>query len=160
MFKLFDDSFNDSFLKVYFQSLLLLERRLRIVTNNALTLREVMILSIIDRLAETKRNTSGNIALYLQVSPPVISTSIKTLIKKGYVVKRINHDDNRYFYLDLTEKGKESNKKSLQFNSKIIQKIIGNLSPFDLKSIYKLFKTTEQIIDKENKSLDIEEKNS
>ena len=158
MFKLFDDSFNDSFIKVYFQSLLLLERRLRIVTNNALTLREVMVLSIIDRLAKTKRNTSGNIALYLQVSPPVISTSIKTLIKKGYVIKRINHDDNRYFYLDLTEKGKESNKKSLQFNSKIIQKIIGNLSPFDLKGIYKLFKTTEQIIDEENKSLDIEEK--
>jgi len=160
MFKLFDDSFNDSFIKVYFQSLLLLERRLRIVTNNALTLREVMVLSIIDRLAKTKRNTSGNIALYLQVSPPVISTSIKTLIKKGYVIKRINHDDNRYFYLDLTEKGKESNKNSLQFNSKIIQKIIGNLSPFDLKGIYKLFKTTEQIIDQENKSLDIEEKNS
>lgn len=158
MFKLFDDSFNDSFIKVYFQSLLLLERRLRIVTNNALTLREVMVLSIIDRLSKTKRNTSGNIALYLQVSPPVISTSIKTLIKKGYVIKRINHDDNRYFYLDLTEKGKESNKKSLQFNSKIIQKIIGNLSPFDLKGIYKLFKTTEQIIDEENKSLDIEEK--
>jgi DNA-binding MarR family transcriptional regulator len=158
MFKLFDDSFNDSFIKVYFQSLLLLERRLRIITNNALTLREVMVLSIIDRLSKTKRNTSGNIALYLQVSPPVISTSIKTLIKKGYVVKRINHDDNRYFYLDLTEKGKESNKKSLQYNSKIIQKIIGNLSPFDLKGIYKLFKTTEQIIDEENKSLDIEEK--
>ena len=158
MFKLFDDSFNDSFIKVYFQSLLLLERRLRIVTNNALTLREVMVLSIIDRLAKTKRNTSGNIALYLQVSPPVISTSIKTLVKKGYVVKRINHDDNRYFYLDLTEKGKESNKNSLQFNSKLIQKIIGTLSPFDLKGIYKLFKTTEQIIDEENKSLDIEEK--
>jgi DNA-binding MarR family transcriptional regulator len=83
MFKLFDDSFNDSFIKVYFQSLLLLERRLRIVTNNALTLREVMVLSIIDRLAKTKRNTSGNIALYLHVSPPVISTSIKTLVKKG-----------------------------------------------------------------------------
>jgi hypothetical protein len=55
MFKLFDDSFNDSFIKVYFQSLLLLERRLRIITNNALTLREVMVLSIIDRLAKTKK---------------------------------------------------------------------------------------------------------
>jgi hypothetical protein len=55
MFKLFGDSFNDSFIKVYFQSLLLLERRLRIITNNALTLREVMVLSIIDRLAKTKK---------------------------------------------------------------------------------------------------------
>lgn len=158
MFKLFDNSFNDSFIKIYFQSLLLLERRLRIMTNNALTLREVMVLSIIDRLAKTKRNTSGNIASYLQVSPPVISTAIKTLVRKGYVTKRINHDDNRFFYLDLTEKGNESNKKSIEFNGHIMKKVVGNLSPFDIKGIYKLFKSIELIIDEENKVLDEEEK--
>lgn len=157
MFKLFDDSFNDSFIKIFFQSLLLLERRLRVVTHNTLTLREVMILSIIERLAKTKRNTSGNIAAYLQVSPPVISTSIKTLIKKGYIIKRINHDDNRFFYLDLTDKGKDSNRKSVDFNTQIMKKITGNLSPFDIKGIFKLFKSIELIIDEENKVLDEEE---
>jgi DNA-binding MarR family transcriptional regulator len=158
MFKIFEDSFNDSFLKFYFQALLLLERRLRIKTNNALTLREVMVLGIIERLAKTKKNTASNIASYLQVSPPVISTSIKSLIRKGYLIKKINHEDNRFFFLELSEKGHASNKNSHEFHSSISQKVMRNIGPLDLKGVYKLFKAAEEAIDQENKLLDQIEK--
>jgi DNA-binding MarR family transcriptional regulator len=98
MFKLFSDSVNENFLKFYFQALMLLERRLRMKTHGNLTLREVMVIAIIDRLAKTKKNTHTNVVKYLQVSAPVISTTIKSLIRKGYLVKRINNEDNRFFF--------------------------------------------------------------
>ena len=159
MFKLFEDSFNDSFLKFYFQALLLLERRLRVKTNNALTLREVMVLGIVERLSKTKSNTANNIATYLHVSPPVISTSVKSLIRKGYLTKKINHDDNRFFFLVLTEKGVSSNNNSHDYHAALSKKVMQNITPFDLKGVYKLFKAIEDVIEHENKLLDDEESN-
>jgi DNA-binding MarR family transcriptional regulator len=154
MFKLFSDSINENFLKFYFQALMLLERRLRMKTHGNLTLREVMVIAIIDRLAKTKKNTPTNVVKYLQVSAPVISTTIKSLIRKGYLVKRINQEDNRFFFVDLTKKGVESNKNSSEYNNYIVNKALSQMSPLDIKGIYKLFKISEKLIDEENQSLD------
>jgi DNA-binding MarR family transcriptional regulator len=158
MFKLFSDSVNENFLKFYFQALMLLERRLRMKTHGNLTLREVMVIAIIDRLAKTKKNTHTNVVKYLQVSAPVISTTIKSLIRKGYLVKRINNEDNRFFFIELTQKGQQSNKNSSEFNNYLANKALLHLTPFDVKSIYKFFKISEKIIDEENKILDEQEK--
>jgi DNA-binding MarR family transcriptional regulator len=157
MFKLFSDSVNENFLKFYFQGLMLLERRLRLKTHNALTLREVMILGILDRLSKTNKNTPTNVVKYLQVSAPVISTTIKSLIRKGYLVKRINQEDNRFFFVDLTVKGQESNKNSSEFSNYIVNKALSQMSPLDIKGIYKLFKISEKLIDEENRLLDVTE---
>ncbi|MBM3909155.1 MAG: MarR family transcriptional regulator [Firmicutes bacterium] len=87
MFKIFGDNFQDSFLKFYFQAYLLIERSLRIRSQNSLTIREMLLLGLLDRMKKNNDHTVMNIAKYLQLSPPVISNSVKSLIRKGYLKK-------------------------------------------------------------------------
>jgi DNA-binding MarR family transcriptional regulator len=85
MFKIFGDTFRELFLKFYFQSYLLMERSLRIRSKNNLTIREMLLLGFLERMKKNNNHTVMNIAKYLQVSPPIISSSVKSLIRKGYI---------------------------------------------------------------------------
>lgn len=158
MFKIFGDNFQDLFLKFYFQAYLLIERSIRIRSQNKLTIREVLLLGLLDRMKKSNNHTVMNVAKYLQVSPPIISSSIKSLIRKGYLKKVLNTNDNRVYFLELTDQGKISNQRSFQFADKLVKKSIGKLSMFDIRSLMKAFQVVENIIDEENKILDIDEK--
>lgn len=157
MLKIFGDDFKELFLKFYFQSFLLIERSLRIRSGNQLTMREMLLLGLLSRLKKNNANTVMNISKYLQVSPPIISSSVKSLIRKGYLQKTLNQEDNRSFFLELTEKGQQSNERSFRFGDRLVKKSIGKLSLFDLKSITKSFKLVELVVDEENQILDQEE---
>jgi len=154
MLKVFKDSSNEALLKIYFQTYLLIERSLRIRSHHQLTIREMMMVNLIERLAETNRNTPSALAEYLQVSLPIISTSVKSLIRKGYITKKMNHDDNRVSFLQVTQKGKQSNMNSLNLSENLIEKSFKQLNPFELKGLQKLLKMLEKVIDEENKTLD------
>ena len=157
MFKIFGDTFRELFLKFYFQSYLLMERSLRIRSQNNLTIREMLLLGFLERMKINNSHTVMNVAKYLQVSAPVISSSVKSLIRKGYIKKVLNPEDNRIFFLELTEKGIVSNKRSFQFTERILGKSVGKLSVFDIKALMKAFQIVETVIDEENALLDTEE---
>ena len=157
MFKIFGDTFRELFLKFYFQSYLLMERSLRIRSKNNLTIREMLLLGFLERMKKNNNHTVMNIAKYLQVSPPIISSSVKSLIRKGYIKKVLNREDNRFYFLELTEKGIISNQRSFQFTERILGKSVGKLSVFDIKALMKAFKIVETIVDEENQLLDSEE---
>jgi DNA-binding MarR family transcriptional regulator len=157
MFKIFGDNFKELFLKFFFQSYLLIERTLRIRSNNSLTMREMLLLGVLERLKKTNNHTVMNLAKYLQVSPPIISNSVKSLIRKDYLKKVLNPEDNRIFFLELTEKGILSNQRSFSFSEKLFNKGLGKISLFDIRSLLKSFKVIESVIDEENQALDVEE---
>jgi len=157
MFKIFGDTFRELFLKFYFQSYLLMERSLRIRSKNNLTIREMLLLGFLERMKKNNNHTLMNVAKYLQVSPPVISSSVKSLIRKGYLIKVLNLEDNRIFFLELTEKAKLSNQRSFQFTERILGKSVGKMTLFDIKALKKSFQIVETVIDEENQLLDAEE---
>ena len=157
MFKIFGNDFQELFLKFYFQAYLLIERSLRIRSQNNITIREMLLLGFLDRLKKTGNNTVMNVAKYLQVSPPVISNSVKSLIRKGYIKKVLNPEDNRIFFLELTEKGQQSNLRSFNLGGKLVKNSVGKLSLFDIRALIKAFKVVENVIDQENQELDREE---
>ena len=157
MFKIFGDTFRELFLKFYFQSYLLMERSLRIRSKNNLTIREMLLLGFLERMKKNNNHTVMNIANYLQVSPPIISSSVKSLIRKGYIKKVLNREDNRFYFLELTQRGIISNQRSFQFTERILGKSVGKLSVFDIKALMKAFKIVETIVDEENQLLDSEE---
>jgi len=157
MFKIFGDTFRELFLKFYFQSYLLMERSLRIRSQNKLTIREMLLLGFLERMKKNNDHMVMNIAKYLQVSAPNISSSVKSLIRKGYLKKVLNPEDNRMFFLELTEKGITSNQRSFQFTERILSKSVGKLNVFDVKALMKAFQLVETAIDEENESLDGEE---
>jgi DNA-binding MarR family transcriptional regulator len=120
-------------------------------------MREMLLLGMLERLKKTNNHTVMNIAKYLQVSPPIISNSVKSLIRKNYLTKVLNPDDNRIYFLELTEKGILSNQNSLNFSEKMMKKGMGKISLFDIRSLLKSFKAIESVIDEENQALDVEE---
>jgi DNA-binding MarR family transcriptional regulator len=134
-----------------------MERSLRIRSKNNLTIREMLLLGFLERMKINNSHTVMNVAKYLQVSAPVISSSVKSLIRKGYIKKVLNPEDNRIFFLELTEKGIVSNKRSFQFTERILGKSVGKLSVFDIKALMKAFQIVETVIDEENALLDTEE---
>lgn len=157
MFKIFGNDFQELFLKFYFQGYLLIERSLRIRSQNTVTIREMLLLGLLERLKKNNNHTVMNVAKYLQVSPPVISSSVKSLIRKGFIKKVLNQEDNRIFFLELTEKGTLSNQRSFNLGSKLVKKGVGKLSLFDIKALIKAFQIVEKVIDEENQELDTEE---
>jgi DNA-binding MarR family transcriptional regulator len=78
---MFGDTFRELFLKFYFRSYLLMERSLRIRSKNKLTIREMLLLGFLERMKKNNDHTVMNIAKYLHVSAPVISSSVKSLIR-------------------------------------------------------------------------------
>ena len=62
MFKIFGDTFRELFLKFYFQSYLLMERSLRIRSQNKLTIREMLLLGFLERMKKNNDHTVMNIA--------------------------------------------------------------------------------------------------
>jgi DNA-binding MarR family transcriptional regulator len=134
-----------------------MERSLRIRSQNNLTIREMLLLGFLERMKNNNSHTVMNVAKYLQVSAPVISSSVKSLIRKGYIKKVLNPEDNRIFFLELTEKGIVSNQRSFQFTERILGKSVGKLSVFDIKALMKAFQIVETVIDEENALLDTEE---
>jgi DNA-binding MarR family transcriptional regulator len=134
-----------------------MERSLRIRSKNNLTIREMLLLGFLERMKKNNNHTVMNIAKYLQVSPPIISSSVKSLIRKGYIKKVLNREDNRFYFLELTQKGIISNQRSFQFTERILGKSVGKLSVFDIKALMKAFKIVETIVDEENQLLDSEE---
>jgi DNA-binding MarR family transcriptional regulator len=108
-------------------------------------------------MKKSNQHTVMNIAKYLQVSPPVISSSVKSLIKKNYIKKVLNTNDNRFYFLELTEKGTISNQRSFQFTERILAKSVRKLSIFEIKAIMKAFNIVERVVDDENRLLDTEE---
>jgi DNA-binding MarR family transcriptional regulator len=117
----------------------------------------MLLLGFLERMKKNNSHTVMNVAKYLQVSAPVISSSVKSLIRKGYIKKVLNPEDNRIFFLELTEKGIVSNQRSFQFTERILGKSVGKLSVFDIKALMKAFQIVETVIDEENALLDTEE---
>jgi DNA-binding MarR family transcriptional regulator len=134
-----------------------MERSLRIRSKNNLTIREMLLLGFLERMKKNNNHTVMNIANYLQVSPSIISSSVKSLIRKGYIKKVLNREDNRFYFLELTQRGIISNQRSFQFTERILGKSVGKLSVFDIKALMKAFKIVETIVDEENQLLDSEE---
>lgn len=67
--------------------------------------------------------TQKEIANKLKVTPPTVATSVKRLMKKGYLTKSIDENDQRNTLISITEEGKKKTcacrKKFDELDSKI-----------------------------------------
>ena len=69
--------------------------------------------------------TQKEIATALKVTPPTVATSVKRLMKKGYLTKAIDENDQRNNLISITNEGKEKTcacrKKFDELDSKIFE---------------------------------------
>jgi DNA-binding GntR family transcriptional regulator len=72
------------------------------------------------------------------VSRTPIREAIKKLETEGYVERTKNQEDNRSFFLQLTEKGKQYTKATSEISGKLVSKAYENFSEEEKNAAYAL----------------------
>lgn len=98
-----------------------------------LSVTEIHVLEAVDNAGEN--NASKNVAAALGISLGTLTTSIHTLLHKGYVEKTKDPTDKRVSRLTLTEKGKKANETHIKFHKQMIKELLENLDEAESEAL-------------------------
>lgn len=122
---------NEVLVKLFNKILFNEEKNLLKLVNNDISIHDIHILEAIS-LGEQKENVSANaIAKSLNITPGTLTTAIKKLEKKGYVLRNQDEIDKRKVNLVLTKKGETVNIKHETFHKEMVKEMVKDLSISD-----------------------------
>ena len=104
------------------------EMALEHLTNNRLSISEVHLLEAVFEALPTHQNTPSGVAPKLGITLGSLTTAVKTLEKKGYLVRQRAMDDKRVYYLVPTPIADFVNQKHLEFHKGMIEEIVAGLT--------------------------------
>jgi len=104
------------------------EMALEHLTNNRLSISEVHLLEAVFEALPTHQNTPSVVAPKLGITLGSLTTAVKTLEKKGYLVRQRAMDDKRVYYLVPTPIADFVNQKHLEFHKGMIEEIVADLT--------------------------------
>ena len=84
--------------------------------------------NILFQLSLEEKLSMSEIASRVHRDKSTTTVLVKKLEKEGYVERTKNQDDNRSFYLHLTEKGLQYTKATSDISSKLVSKAYENFS--------------------------------
>jgi DNA-binding MarR family transcriptional regulator len=117
------------FLVVTFNTILRLEEKtLESLTNNNLSISEVHLLETIFETMKKDENTATNIAHAAGITLGSLTTAVKTLEKKGYLVRERDESDKRIIHIIPTPIAVFVNDQHRKFHEKMVEEIVANLS--------------------------------
>jgi DNA-binding MarR family transcriptional regulator len=158
MKNIFKSSVQDQMLRAFVMIFLLVERSLKVRTKGKITVREAFILGMISRLAVLKQNTPSVMSKMLNISLPSLSVTIKSLLRKKYVIKVLSTDDNRFYYVELSPIGLNFVEKNHAFRDQMTHQTLGVLNMFSELITEKIANAVEHYVKKEHALLDEMEK--
>lgn len=106
---------------VFNEAMVIQELYLRKSKFKELSMSETHVLDAVDKV---EFPTMTNVAKSLSVTMGTLTTAVKKIVEKGFLIKERSSKDQRVYYLKLTEKGYEALKIHEQFH-------------FELANIYK-----------------------
>jgi DNA-binding MarR family transcriptional regulator len=119
--------------------------QIRAQNNPKISVKDVQIIEAISVLLSKNGNNFSNLNKYLANKPSVLSVALKTLEKKGYIVKVKSDIDAREVYLKLTEKSV----KVLEDQVHLQQSLLGqSLSEFSNNEKQKIYTAVDSILQK------------
>lgn len=117
------------FLVGTFNTILRLEEKvLENLTNNHLSISEIHLIETIFETMKITDNTSTNIAQAAGITLGSLTTAVKTLEKKGYVVRERDISDKRIVHIVPTPIATFVNDKHTRFHEIMVEDIISNLT--------------------------------
>lgn len=99
------------------------------------TLRQLYYIELIDK---NEGISVSQISKALDVKKSTVSIAINQLINLGIVTKIQSDTDKRFYFLQLTSKGKDIMKMHKQIHEDTIKKILKILNPEEVESFIKL----------------------
>ena len=76
---------------------------------------------VIDAVDKSEFPSMTNVAKILNITVGTLTTAVKKIIEKGFLVKERSKKDQRVYYLKLTEKGYEALKIHEQFHYELAE---------------------------------------
>jgi len=117
------------FLVVTFNTILRLEEKtLEKLTNNHLSISEVHLLETVFETLKNGENTATNIAHAAGITLGSLTTAVKTLEKKGYLIRERDDSDKRIVHITPTPIAIFVNEQHGKFHEKMVSDIVANLS--------------------------------
>ena len=97
---------------------------------------------------DSKENTVSNLVEEFQVTKATISECVKKLEGNGWLVKKLDHKDNRRFFMELTAKGTDKINTLTDF-SKPIQDALASQKPEAVSELYQALYTLVSRLNKD-----------
>ena len=91
----------------------------------------------IDVIGSTPNATPSDISRELMVTLGTVTTSLNNLERKGYIERRRSEVDRRVVHLSLTKNGRLLYRLHQQFHKRMVNQIIGDMSPEEKKVMQK-----------------------
>jgi DNA-binding MarR family transcriptional regulator len=107
------------------------------------TLRQLYYIELISK---NEGISVSELSKTLDVKKSTVSIAVNQLIKLGIVVKVRSNDDKRFYFLQLTSKGKDIMKLHKQVHKNTINKILEVLDPEEVDNFIKIIKKIDSII--------------
>ena len=119
---------NDFFVSAFNNLLILEEAYLRKHCASDLSVREVHVLTAVEKLCVEQKNTMANIAKFLCVSPGSLTTAVNTLVSKGYLERSYTPRDRRVVFIHLSASGEEACVKHAEYHRQLVNAAAEKLS--------------------------------
>lgn len=84
---------------------------------------------IIEAVGNGEPQNMSTIAKRLAVTTGTLTTTMNSLVKKGYAVRERCEEDRRVVYMSLTPKGKRAYKRHEAFHYYMIKEVVKDMSP-------------------------------
>ncbi len=88
-----------------------------------LSLRELHVIEAVCNLKKSEKNRMSDIANYLSITPGSLTTSVNTLVKKGYLERDYDKNDRRVVLIVPSEKAEAVNAVHATFHASMIDKV-------------------------------------
>lgn len=119
---------NEVLVKVFNQIMFSEEQNLSKLIGKEITVRDVHVIEAIDVCNANGTPYANVVAKYLNITAGTLTTAIKRLEHKGYVVRSTGLEDKRQVMLSLTSKGQKINSIHHDFHVKMVNEITKGLN--------------------------------
>jgi len=126
----------NDFLVDTFNSILLWEEKALSQSGlSNLSVREMHVIDAVHRLEQQSKNTMSQVAARLHISGGALTTSVNTLIKKGYLVRSADLKDRRIVLVNTTDTGKKAEALHHRFHQDMIEHIAATMSDDEIENL-------------------------
>lgn len=129
--------------KVFNQILCIEEDRLKTGEFKNLSVRETHVIEAVADAQKSGNNRSSDIAQALNISAGTLTTAVKLLDRKGYILRKKDAHDKRIVRIYLTEKGGRADLMHQAFHEKMIDDVLAVLSSEEVEVLVRGLKSLE-----------------
>ena len=99
---------------------------------------------VIEAIGVGEPKNMSTIAKLLSVTVGTLTIAMKSLVKKGYVIRERGKEDRRVVYISLSEKGLRAYRHHEEFHRQMIEAVLENLTEDETESLVKALAKLER----------------